>query len=89
LVRKGVAFRDAHEAVARAVKSAAMRNIPLSDLPLKELQTYSPAIADDVFDVLSIDGSVAARDHVGGTAPRQVEAQVGRWRERLAQRDSV
>ncbi len=86
LVRKGVAFRDAHEAVARVVKSAAMRNLPLSDLPLKELQTYSSAIADDVFKVLSIDGSVAARNHPGGTAPQRVQAQVAVWRQRLAQR---
>ncbi|HVG03515.1 MAG TPA: argininosuccinate lyase [Burkholderiaceae bacterium] len=86
LVRKGVAFRNAHEAVARAVKSAAARNIALSAMPLSELQEYSPAIADDVFDVLSIDGSVAARNHPGGTAPQRVHAQVAVWRQCLAQR---
>jgi argininosuccinate lyase len=86
LVRKGVAFRDAHEAVARAVKSAAVRNVSLSDLPLKELQTYSSVIGDDVFDVLSLDGSVAARNHPGGTAPQRVRAQVAVWRQRLTAR---
>ncbi|HVE90654.1 MAG TPA: argininosuccinate lyase [Burkholderiaceae bacterium] len=86
LVRKGVAFRNAHEAVARAVKSAAARNIALSAMPLAELQEHSPAITDDVFDVLSIDGSVAARNHPGGTAPQRVHAQVAVWRQRLAQR---
>ncbi len=86
LVKKGVAFRDAHEAVARAVKIAASRDLPLSKMPLKELQTYSSVIGDDVFDVLSVDGSVAARNHPGGTAPQRVHAQVAVWRQRLAQR---
>ena len=86
LVRKDVPFRDAHEAAARAVKSAASRGIALSALSLAELQTYSPAIGDDVFDSLSIDGSVSARNHPGGTAPQRVHAQVAVWRQRLAQR---
>ncbi len=86
LVRKGVAFRDAHEAVARAVKFAAARNIALSAMPLAELQKYSQAIAGDVFDVLSIEDSVASRNHPGGTAPQRVHAQVAVWRQRLAQR---
>jgi argininosuccinate lyase len=89
LVRKGVPFRDAHEAVARAVRYAQDRGAGLADLSLAELQRFAPSIADDVISALKVEGSVAARDHVGGTAPRQVEAQVGRWRERLAQRDSV
>ena len=86
LVKKGVAFRDAHEAVARAVKIAASRNLPLSKMSLKELRTYSSVIGDDVFDVLSVDGSVTARNHPGGTAPQRVHAQVAVWRQRLAQR---
>ncbi|MGZ8993505.1 MAG: argininosuccinate lyase [Burkholderiaceae bacterium] len=86
LVRKGVPFRDAHEAVARAVKSAAARDLSLSKLSLPELKTYSAAIGDDVFDALSIDGSVAARSHPGGTAPQRVHAQVAVWRKRLALR---
>ena len=79
-------FRDAHEAVARAVKSAASRDLPLSKLSLTELQTLSSTIGDDVFDALSVDGSVAARNHPGGTAPQRVHAQVAVWRQRLAQR---
>jgi len=86
LVRKGVPFRDAHEAVARAVKSAASRDVALSKLSLKELQTFSSVIGDDVFDSLSIDQSVAARNHPGGTAPQRVHAQVAVWRQRLADR---
>ena len=86
LVRKDVPFRDAHEVAARAVKAAASRGIALSALSLAELQTYSPAIGDDVFDSLSIDGSVSARNHPGGTAPQRVHAQVAVWRQRLAQR---
>ncbi|HYM47850.1 MAG TPA: argininosuccinate lyase, partial [Burkholderiaceae bacterium] len=86
LVKKGVPFRDAHEAVARAVKSAASRDLPLSRLSLTELQTLSSTIGDDVFDALSVDGSVAARNHPGGTAPQRVRAQVAVWRQRLTQR---
>ena len=86
LVRKGVPFRDAHEAVARAVKAAASRDLALSKLSLQEMKIYSAAIGDDVFDALSIDGSVAARSHSGGTAPQRVHAQVAVWRQRLAQR---
>ncbi len=86
LVRKGVAFRDAHESVARAVKFAAHQRVALSDLSLMQLQTYSPVIGDDVFDLLSVDGSVGARNHPGGTAPQRVHAQVAIWRQRLAER---
>jgi len=86
LVRKGVAFRDAHEAVARAVKFAANAGVPLSKASLAELQTHSSAIGEDVFDSLSIDQSVAARNHPGGTAPQRVHAQVAVWRQRLADR---
>jgi argininosuccinate lyase len=89
LVRKGMPFRDAHEAVARAVRYAQGRGIGLADLSLAELQGFAGAIAGDVTPILRVDGSVAARDHLGGTAPRQVETQIKRWRERLARRDSA
>ena len=86
LVRRGVAFRDAHEAVARAVRLAAARGCALSDLPLADLRALAPQIGEDVFQVLTVQGSVAARDHVGGTAPAQVAAQVARWRGLFAAR---
>jgi argininosuccinate lyase len=84
LVRRGTPFRDAHEAVARAVRLAGERGCDLSALPLADLKAISPGVADDVYGVLGVEGSVAARDHVGGTAPRQVAAQVERWKARLA-----
>jgi len=83
LVKKGVAFRDAHEAVSRAVRHASERGLDLSKLPLEELRRFSPLIADDVFEVLTLDGSVRARNHVGGTAPDQVRAAVARARAEL------
>jgi argininosuccinate lyase len=82
-VKKGVAFRDAHEAVARAVRHASERGLDLSKLPLEELRRFSPLIADDVFEVLTLDGSLRARNHVGGTAPDQVRAAVARARAEL------
>jgi len=86
LVRRGVAFRDAHEAVAQAVRLATERGCDLAALSLAELQRFAPSIGTDVFAVLTLQGSVAARNHVGGTAPAQVRAQIDRWRARLAQR---
>jgi len=86
LVKKGLPFRDAHEAVARAVRLATERGCFLAALPLAELQRLAPAVEADVFDHLSVDGSIAARDHAGGTSPRQVRAQVGRWQQRFADR---
>jgi len=86
LVRRGVAFRDAHEAVARAVRRADELGCTLPQLPLHELQALAPQIDADVFPVLTLEGSVAARDHVGGTAPARVAAEVKRWREVLGQR---
>jgi argininosuccinate lyase len=86
LVRRGVAFRDAHEAVARAVRRADERGCALPQLPLAELQALAPQIGADVLDVLTLEGSVAARNHVGGTAPTQVAAQVAKWRDALDQR---
>jgi argininosuccinate lyase len=81
LVRKGVPFRDAHGIVARAVREAEAVGCDLSGLPLAVLKRFSPAIGEDVFQSLSLEGSVAARDHVGGTAPAQVKAAVARARK--------
>jgi argininosuccinate lyase len=84
LVRKGLAFRDAHEAVARAVRTAAERGVDLAELGLDELREFSPLIDADVGAVLTPEGSVASREHVGGTAPRQVRAALARHRQRLS-----
>jgi len=84
LVRKGVPFRDAHEAVARAVRCADERGIELADLPLVELKTFSAEITDDVFAALTLEGSVASRNHPGGTAPAQVRDAIVAARARLA-----
>src|SRR5450631_4195274 len=83
LVRKGLPFRDAHDIVGRAVRAAASQGCDLVDLPLEQLRGYSPLIDAGALLVLSLDGSVAARAHAGGTAPAQVDAQVAYWRERL------
>ena len=83
LVRKGVAFRDAHEAVALAVREAERRGTDLARLPLATLKRFSPHIAADVRRVLAAEGSVAARNHVGGTAPAQVRRAAARARKRL------
>ena len=85
LVRKGVAFRDAHEIVGKAVRHAMESGRDLADLPLDELRTFSSAIEAEVFSVLTPEGSVAARNHAGGTAPVQVRAAIERARERLNQ----
>ena len=83
LVKKGLPFRDAHEAVARAVRAAEVKGCDLVDLSLAELQAFSSLIGDDVFEVLTVAGSLAARDHVGGTAPNQVKAAIARLRASL------
>jgi argininosuccinate lyase len=83
LVRKGVAFRDAHEIVGRAVRRGIETGQDLSDMKIEALQAFSPAIDADVYAVLTLDGSVAARNHVGGTAPEQVRAAIKRARKRL------
>jgi argininosuccinate lyase len=82
LVRKGIPFRDAHEIVGKAVAFGVREDRDLADLDLVELRRFSPAIGPDVFEVLSLEGSVAARDHLGGTAPGQVRAAIARARER-------
>ncbi len=84
LVKKGLPFRDAHEAVARAVRHAEQRGLDLAQLPLAELQGFSALIEPSVHGVLTLDGSAASRDHVGGTAPAQVRTAIGRARARLA-----
>ena len=83
LVKKGLPFRDAHEAVARAVRACDTTRLDLSEMALADLQAFSPLIEDDVFAVLTLEGSVAARDHVGGTAPSQVRAAIARVRSQL------
>ena len=83
LVKKGLPFRDSHEVVAKVVRHAEQQGVELSALSLETLQGFNPMIAADVFVVLSLQGSLAARDHVGGTAPAQVRAQIARWQARL------
>lgn len=86
LVRKGMPFRDAHEVVGKSVAYGIEQNKDLGEMTLEELVQFSDTIEQDVFDVLTLEGSVAARDHIGGTAPDQVRSAVQRARERLAQR---
>jgi argininosuccinate lyase len=83
LVKKGLPFRDAHEAVAHAVRACDDAKCDLSEMSLETLRTFSPLVDQDVFAVLTLEGSVAARDHVGGTAPRQVRAAIARVRTQL------
>ena len=83
LVKKGLPFRDAHEVVAHAVKTAQTQNLDLSELPLATLQQFNPAIQADVFECLSLVGSLNARNTLGGTAPSQVRQQIARHHARL------
>jgi argininosuccinate lyase len=83
LVKKGLPFRDAHEAVGLAVRHAETRGVDLPQLALADLQQFSPLIGEDVFAVLTVEGSLAARNHIGGTAPAQVLAAIARARGRL------
>ena len=84
LVKKGLAFRDAHEVVAHAVKSAQAAGKDLSELPLATLQSFHAAIQADVFDCLSLQGSLDARNTIGGTAPERVLQEIALHRQRLA-----
>jgi argininosuccinate lyase len=84
LVRSGVAFRDAHDIVGRTVAFAIEQRKELDELTLDELQGFHQGIGDDVFEVLTLAGSIAARNHIGGTAPVQVRAAIARAREALA-----
>ena len=83
LVRKGLPFRDAHEVVGKAVALGVARGCDLAELSLADLKAFSPLVEDDVFGVLTLEGSVAARDHIGGTAPARVRAAIQRARERI------
>jgi argininosuccinate lyase len=83
LVKRGLPFREAHEAVARAVRFAAEQGKDLADVALADLQRFSALIADDVYAVLTLEGSLNARDHPGGTAPSQVRAAIERARREL------
>jgi argininosuccinate lyase len=84
LVRRGVPFRDAHEAVARAVRAAEAKGGDLTHLSIGELRQFAPQVGEDVHRVLSPEGSVAARNHPGGTAPTEVRAAVARARAELS-----
>lgn len=86
LVRSGIPFRDAHEIVGQAVAHCIKSNCDLAGLPLETLQGFHPAIAEDVFEVLTLEGSIAARNHIGGTAPAQVREAIGVARAALASR---
>jgi len=83
LTKKGLPFRDAHETVAHAVKAATTHQVDLSELPLAVLQEFNPSIEKDVYEVLSLRGSLNARNILGGTAPAQVRVQIARHRVRL------
>jgi len=78
LVKKGLPFRDAHEAVALAVRFAEQRGCDLAEISLDELKNFSALIEDDIYQVLSLEGSLASRNHIGGTAPNQVQAAIAR-----------
>ena len=83
LVRRGVPFRDAHVIVGKAVALAVERGIPLDAIPFDDLRTLCAEIGDDVYEFLTLDGAVAARDHVGGTAPKAVRDAIDAARRRL------
>jgi argininosuccinate lyase len=83
LVGKGIPFRDAHEIVGKSVRYCIDSDLRLCDLSLEQFRAFSPAIEDDVYSVLSVEGSIRARDHIGGTSPAQVRSAVSRARERL------
>ncbi|PIZ21598.1 MAG: argininosuccinate lyase, partial [Comamonadaceae bacterium CG_4_10_14_0_8_um_filter_57_29] len=83
LVKKGLPFRDAHETVAHAVKAAITHQVDLSELPLAVLQGFNASIEKDVFECLSLHGSLHARDVLGGTAPNQVRFQINQHQARL------
>ena len=84
LVKKGLPFRDAHEVVAHAVKFASERGMDLSDLPLDTLQSFNKGVEQDVYEVLSLHGSLNARNTLGGTAPAQVKLQIAKHQQRLS-----
>jgi argininosuccinate lyase len=83
LAKKGMPFRDAHEVVALAVRYAVDKKVELSDLPLAALQQFAPEISHDVYAVLTLEGSLNSRNHIGGTAPVQVKAAIARAKAAL------
>jgi argininosuccinate lyase len=83
LVRKGVPFRDAHEIVGKAVAYGVDSEKDLSDMTLQELYVFSDVIEEDIYDVLTLEGSVAARNHIGGTAPERVREAAKKAKELL------
>jgi argininosuccinate lyase len=83
LVKKGVPFREAHEAVAQAVRYAESRGKDLSELALADLKQFSALIEQDVFDALTLEGSMAARSHIGGTAPTRVKQAIAKAKKAL------
>jgi argininosuccinate lyase len=83
LVKKGLPFRDAHEAVALAVRAAEEKGCDLADLGLDALRRFSPLVGEDALAVLSVEGSLASRAHVGGTAPERVRAAVAQAKRNL------
>jgi argininosuccinate lyase len=83
LVRQGVPFRDAHEVVAHAVKVGIDSGKDLSELPLAVLQGFHASIGEDVYAVLTLQGSLRARTVIGGTAPVEAVRQIARHRARL------
>ena len=86
MVKKGLPFRDAHEVVGQSVAFGIAEGKDLAELTLEQLKKFSADISDDVFEVLTLEGSVSARDHLGGTAPKQVINAAARAEQRLAQR---
>jgi argininosuccinate lyase len=86
LVRKGLAFRDAHEIVGQAVRLGLSSNRDLAELSISELQHFSPLISEDVYDILTLEGSVSTRKHIGGTAPETVKKAIQQARENLKTR---
>ncbi len=86
LVRKGIPFRTAHDIVGRVVRRASEEGKDLAEMSLEELQSFEPSIEEDIFSILTLEGSLSARNHLGGTAPEQVLYQVKRWEEILEER---
>ncbi len=84
LVRRGTAFRDAHEVVGKAVAYGIEQGKDLSELSLEELRNFSPDIENDVFDILTLEGSLNARNHIGGTAPEQVKKAITKAKSLLS-----
>ena len=89
LVKKGLPFRDSHEVVGKTVALAIDKQLDLAELSLDQLQQFSPLITEDVFDILSLEGSVNARNHFGGTAPNQVKNQVNQAKVKLQSRQHL